>query len=122
MEDYKKYETTNISDLKEEVKRMNKHALFEMAWRLEEVPDVVDPQEQGVWQDYWYERAAKVGHVDAKNRIARRYFDMSCDGAAVEYRQKAGRFYEELSNDFDNGKLNMDDRGYWETAIHTTIS
>ena len=116
MEEYEKYEAMNISDLKEEVKRMNKHALFEMAWRLKEVPEVVDPQEQGVWQVYWYERAAKAGHVDAKSRIARQYFDMSCDGAAVEYRQKAGRYYEELSNDFDNGKLNMDDRGYGETA------
>jgi hypothetical protein len=116
MEEYEKYETMNISVLKEEVKRMNKHALFEMAWRLNEVPEVVDPQEQGVWQTYWYERAAKAGHVDAKSRIARFYYDMSCDGAAVENRKKAYRYYAELSNDFDCENLSKDDRGFGETA------
>jgi len=107
----------NISDLKEEVNnRTNKHAMFEMAWRLNEVPCVVDHMEQNVWRPYWYERAAKAGHVDAKSRIARMYYDMSYDGAAVEYRQKSVKYYKELSDDLDDGKLNRDDMGYGETA------
>ena len=115
MEECEKYETMDISVLKEEVKRMNKHALFEMAWRLNEVlPD--EPIDKNVWRGFWTERAAKAGHADAKYRIAHTFYKISSNGAVIEYRQKAYSYFSELSDDFDCGKLDEYDMEFGQLA------
>ena len=117
MEEYEKYEKMPFPELERQVRQANKHALFEMAWRLDEfMPGVTDPVVRNAWENIWWEKAATAGHVDAKGRIANNYHARSFGGAAVEYRQKAFRYYEEISNDLDNGKLDEVYRGLGEKA------
>jgi hypothetical protein len=102
------YENMNISEVLRLAKQGNGDALFEMAWRLEAMPSdlpVNDPAYRCAWQDYWFERAADTGHIDARSRYARslinRVFDAEC-------RQKAMKYFESLVRDFDAGKLKGD--------------
>jgi len=111
------YENMHDSEVQRLAKQGNKDALFEMAWRLDEVlPGEYNLVERTAWDNIWYEKAAEAGHVDAKSRIAHNYYMMSYNGAAVKYRQMAMKYYQELSNDLDSGKLDGDDRDFGETA------
>ena len=114
MANYEKMSTSEVQIL---AKQGDKNALFEMAWRLDEVlPGDYNLLERSAWNNYWSEKAAKVGHAGAKSQIAHMYYKMSYDGAAVKYRQMAMKYYQELSDDFDAGKLDEEDRDCGETA------
>jgi len=102
------YEKMDIREVERRAKQKDGDALFEMAWRLESMPSELpnnDPAYRCAWQDYWFEKAADTGHVDARSRYARslinRIFDAEC-------RQKAMKYFEGLAKDFDAGKLKGD--------------
>ena len=101
------YEKMSASEVQRLAKQGNKDALFEMVWRLELLPPEHrnDPVERCAWQDYWFEKAANAGHVDAKIRYARSLIDRVMN---AEDRQKAMGYFQSLSEDFDAGKLNRD--------------
>jgi len=98
----------------EEVERLAKQnppdidALYEMAWRLESplYTGGNDPVERCAWQDYWFEKAADAGHIDAKRRYGRSLIDRIMDPSC---RKKAIKYFKELSDDFDSGKLSSKD-------------
>jgi len=103
MVDYEKMSTSEVQKL---ARQGDKEALYEMVWRLELVSgggnDLV---ENCAWQDYWFEKAADAGHIDAKSRYARSLLDRIMN---AEDRQKAMRYFESLVADFDAGKLSKD--------------
>jgi len=115
---YEIYAEMSASEVQRFAKQGDKHALFEMAWRINEIlPGEYNLVEQSAWNNIWFEKAAEAGHIDAKSRIAQNYYMMSYNGAAVKYRQKAVKYYQELSDDLDNGKLlDKEEQGYGETA------
>ena len=98
---------TPVDRVKKLAKDRNKNAYYEMAWRLELLPakDRNDPVESCAWQDYWFEKAADAGHVDARSRYARSLLDRIMN---EEDRKKAMRYFESLVADFDAGKLNKE--------------
>lgn len=61
--------------------------------------------ERCAWQDYWFEKAADAGNVDAKSRYARSLIDRPLD---AEWRKKAFGYFQSIMNDFDGGKLTAD--------------
>lgn len=100
------YENASISTVMQDAKRGVGDALYEMVWRYEEaMPSELpknDPVYNSAWQDYWFEKAADKGHIEAKGRYARslinRIFDADCH-------KKAKKYFEELVNDYDADKL-----------------
>ena len=95
------YENMNASEVQRLAKQGNKDALYEMAWRMP--PDVQsDPVESCAWQDYWFEKAADAGSIDAKSRYARSLVDRIMN---AEDRQKAMKYFESLLDDYNAGKL-----------------
>ena len=95
------YENMSDSEVQRLAKHGDKEALYEMAWRMP--PDVQrDPVESCAWQDYWFEKAADAGNIDAKSRYARSLLDRLMN---AEDRQKAFRYFEGLVKDLDSGKL-----------------
>jgi len=103
------YENMNLSEVQRLAKQGDGDALFEMAWRLEAMPSELpnDPVYRSTWQDYWFERAADTGHIDARSRYARslinRPFDAQC-------RQKAMDYFGSLVTDYYAGKLKGDSK------------
>ena len=95
------YENMKLSEVQKLAKQGNKDALYEMAWRM---PSDVqcDPVESCAWQDYWFEKAANAGNVDAKSRYARSLLERVMN---AEDRQKAMQYFESLLVDYDAGKL-----------------
>ncbi len=95
------YEHMNISEVHRLAKQGDKDALYEMAWRM---PSDVqkNPVESCAWQDYWFEKAADAGNIDAKSRYARSLVNRIMN---AEDRQKAMCYFESLVNDFDAGRL-----------------
>ena len=117
MADYESYEKLSASEVQRLAKQGDKDALFEMAWRLNEVlPGEYNPVERSAWDNIWWEKAAKAGHIDAKSRIAQNSYVRSYDGAVTKYRQMAMKYYQELSDDLDAGKLSEDEEDYGKTA------
>ena len=103
------YEKISASEVQRLAKQGDKDALYEMAWRTELMPagDRNNPVESCAWQDYWFEKAADAGHIDAKSRYARsliqRVMDKDC-------RKKAMGYFQSLSDDLDAGKLSGEQR------------
>ena len=97
-------DNTPIAEVQRLAKKGNRNALYEMAWRLELLPakDRNDPVESCAWQDYWFEKAADAGHVDARSSFARSLIDRVMN---ADDRRKAMRYFESLVSDFDAGKL-----------------
>ena len=106
MIDYK-----NLSDSEAQwlAKLSDKEALNEMAYRLELLPAAVrnDPVERCAWQDYWWEKAAAAGHVDAKNTYALSLINRVMN---IEDRQNAMGYFQSIVDDFDAGKLSKDEQ------------
>ena len=119
------FETMPLLEVQKKAERKNKDlpdykdACCEMIWRSSE-SELMLPEHRGnqveecAWQDFWFERAADAGHIDAKGTFARsllieRVIDK-------EYREKAFRYYQSLSDDFDAGKLIGDDWGWGPIA------
>jgi hypothetical protein len=100
------YEKMDGSEVKRLAKQGNdKEALFEMSWRPELMPSGVDSQDpvyRCAWQDYWFEKAADAGNIDAKSRYARSLVDRIMN---AEDRQKAMKYFESLLADYNAGKL-----------------
>ena len=107
------YENLSTPEVQKLVKAGDNAAMFEMAWRLELLPDrdKDNPVERCAWQDYWFEKAADAGNVDARFRYARSLIDRIMD---KEDRQKAMKYFQSLVDDLSAGKLNKDqqDDGY----------
>ena len=118
-------ETTPLAIVEEKAERKNKYeqdykdACCEMIWRFGE-SDLMLPEHRGnqvgecAWQDFWFERAADAGHIDAKGTFARsllieRVIDK-------EYREKAFLYYQSLVDDFDTNQLIGDDEGWGPIA------
>ena len=102
------YENMHISKVQELAKQGDKEALYEMVWRHGELIPTADAVEQCAWQDYWYEKAANEGHIDAKLRYAQSLISRPIN---AEDRQKAMKYFQSLVNDLDAGKLlNKDDQ------------
>ena len=102
------YEHMEIFEVKQLVRQGNADAMYEMAFRHSECLPLVDrnnPVERCAWQDYWFEKAADAGHIEAKSRYARSLINRIFD---AEYRKKAMKYFESLVNDFDSGKLSAD--------------
>ena len=104
MVDYEKMSASEVQGL---ARQGDKDALYEMAWRIELLPvgDRDKPVECCAWQDYWCEKAADAGNVEAKARYARSLLDRVMN---AEDRQKALCYFQSLADDFDAGKLNAD--------------
>ena len=99
------YENATTSEVQHLAKQGDKDALYEMAWRMP--PDVQsDPVDSCVWQDIFFEKAANAGHIDAKRRYGRSLIDRIMD---AEYRRKAIKYFQELSDGYDSGKLSSQD-------------
>ena len=103
---YMSYENMRISDVQRLAKQGDKEALYEMVWRHEELIPGADPIEQCAWQDYWYEKAANAGHIDAKFRYAQSLISRVMN---AEDRQKAMIYFQNISDDYDAGKLITED-------------
>jgi len=105
------YEKISNEEVKRLAKQRDKDALYEMVWRFDElmpakVRDI--PVERCAWQDYWFEKAANAGHIDAKYSFAQSLINRVMN---AEDRQKAMKYFLSLSDDFDADKLlNDDDR------------
>ena len=101
------YENMAIQEVQRLARQGDGDALYEMAWRTELMPpeDRNDPIESCAWQDYWFERAAATGHIDARSRYARSLKDRIMN---AEDRQKALGLFEGLVADFDAGRLSKD--------------
>jgi TPR repeat protein len=100
------YENMKVSEVVGLAKQGNGGALFEMAWRFEVMPSEIsanDPSYRCAWQDYWFEKAADAGHIDARSRFARSLINRIFD---ADDRKKAMKYFESLAKDFDAGKLN----------------
>jgi len=97
----------------EEVQRLAKQgdmeALYEMVWRLELLsPEHVNnPVENCAWQDYWFEKAANAGHIEAKFRYAQSLISRIMN---KDDRQKAMGYFQSLVDDFDAGKLSEEQK------------
>ena len=101
MENIQKLGTSEVEAL---AKEKNMDALYEMAWRMP--PEVqCNPVESCAWQDYWFEKAADAGNIEAKCQYARSLINRIVD---AEYRQKAMNYFQSLVDDFDAGKLTKD--------------
>ena len=98
------YENKSTSDVQRLARQGDKHALYEMAWRIDLLPDVErkNPIEGYAWRSYWWKKAADAGHINARFRYARLLIDRPIN---FEDRQEAMNYYQSLSNDFDNGQL-----------------
>jgi len=95
------YENMGTSEVERLAKHGDKDALYEMAWRMP--ADVQrNPVESCAWQDYWFEKAADAGNIDAKSRYARSLVDRIMN---AEDRQKAMKYFESLLADYNAGKL-----------------
>ena len=92
-------------EVEELARQRNKDALFKMAWQP---PDDVKNSHMDhlAWQNYWFEKAADAGHVDAKYRYAK---SLLAFPLSIVYRNKAMRLFQSLVNDFDAGKLFSDE-------------
>ena len=101
------YENMSTSEVQRLARQGDRDALYEMAWRLELLPvsDRNNPVENCAWQDYWFEKAADAGNIDAKSRYARSLIDRVMN---AEDRQKAMGYFQSLAGDFDAGKLRGD--------------
>ena len=97
------YENLSTPEVQRLVKQGDSNAMFEMEWRLELTSD--DPSDRCAWQDYWFEKAADAGHVDAKSRYADSLLDRIMN---AEDRQKAMKYFQSLVDDFDAGKLSKE--------------
>ena len=98
------YEQMSTQEVQRLAKQGDKDALYEMVWRIPtEVKN--NPVECCAWQDYWFEKAADSGHIDAKSRYARSLINR-IDNA--ECRQKAIGYFQSLVDDFDAGELTGD--------------
>jgi hypothetical protein len=107
----------STSEVQRLTKQGDKDVLFAMRLKLDEIlPGKYNSIERTAWNNIWLAKAAEAGHADAKYQMAHAFYRMSYNGAAVEYRQKAFRYYEELSNNFDNGKLDEVYRGLGKNA------
>jgi len=102
------YENISASEALRLAKQGDKEALNEMVWRLEFLPAESrnNPVEQCAWQDYWFEKAANAGHTDAKFRYAQSLINRVMN---AEDRQKAMKYFQSLSDDFNAGKLKSED-------------
>ena len=103
------YENTSTFEVQRLAKQGDKDALYEMAWRMELMPATIErdnPVERCAWQDFWFEKAADAGHVEAKSRYARSLVTREFN---VENRKKTMRYFQSLSDDFDAGRLSNDD-------------
>ena len=91
----------STSEVQRLARQNDKDALFEMVMRVpRDIED--DPVESCAWQDYWFERAAEAGHVDAKCRYAMSLINRIMN---AEDRQKAIKYFQSLSDDYDAGRL-----------------
>lgn len=101
---FKSMENYNTGDVQRLAKQGDCNALYEMAWRIELMPSGQgNPVEQCAWQDYWFEKAADAGHIEAKARYARSLRERPPD---EEYRKTAMRYFDDVACDFFTGKLN----------------
>ena len=103
------YEKMSASEVQRLAKQGDKDALLEMVWRIELMPagDRENPVERCAWQDFWFEKAADAGNVDAKGRYARALIERVMNADA---RQKAMGYFQSLSDDFDAGRLSAEQR------------
>ena len=100
------YEDKDISELQRLVKQKDGEAMYEMAWRMEALPPEIprnDPTYFCAWQDYWWGKAADVGHVTAKLTYARSMIDDR--PFDLEWHRKAKSYFESVVSDYDAGKL-----------------
>jgi len=102
------YENTNTSEVKRLAKQGDKDALYEMAWRRELMPfpDTGNGVENCAWQDYWWEKAAEAGNIEAKGRLARSLINRIIN---ADDRQKAHKYLESLVADYNAGKIDKDE-------------
>lgn len=103
------YKKKTLSEVEILARQDDGDALYEMAWRPEAKPTDIprnDPVYNCAWQDYWWGKAADVGHADARDRYARSLVnDRPFDS---EWRQKAMGYFEESVREYDAGKLKED--------------
>jgi len=106
MIDYEKISALEVQML---AKQGDEEALFEMAYRFELMPsgDKGNSVEECAWQDYWLEKAADAGQINAKMNYA---YSLGNRPPDKEYCQKSMKYYQELSNDFDAGKISDEKR------------
>jgi len=115
MEDYEKMD---ILEVERRAKQGDKNALCEMAWRSGE-SKLMHSEHRGnqveecAWEDYWLEKAADEGHIDAKGSYARSLVNRIMD---EDCRQKAFFYFQSLVDDFDADKLVGDDEGWGPIA------
>jgi len=101
------YERMSPSEVQLLAKRGDKKALYEMAWRMELMPgNRNNPSESCAWQDFWFEKAANAGYIEAKSRYARSLADRI---PYAEYRQKAVHYFQSIVEDFDAGRFGAED-------------
>ena len=106
MLDYKKMSTDEVQRI---AKQGDKDALYELAWRVDLLPPEHrdDPVESAAMQDYWLEKAADAGHIEAKGTYAYSLINRIMN---AEDRQKAMKYFQSLVEDFDAGRLSADQR------------
>ena len=102
------YEQMNIQEVQRLAKQGDRDALYEMAWRMEIMPfpDQGDGIENCAWQDFWWEKAADAGNIDAKSRYARSLINRVFD---ADDRNKAMEYFISLVTDFNAGKFDGDE-------------
>jgi hypothetical protein len=99
------YEKISASEVQRLARQGDRDALYEMVWRHEEflpAGDRNNPAERCAWQDYWFEKAAGAGIVDAKSRYANSLVDRVMN---AEDRQKAMSLFQSLADALKAGKL-----------------
>jgi len=106
------YEDMSTSEVQRLARQRNKDALYEMAWRIPSGYGA-SPAEHCAWQDYWWEKAADAGHIEAKGRLARSLINRIFD---VDDRNKAMGYFENLVRDLDSGKF-AGNKDYEEDGI-----
>lgn len=105
------YENTYTFKVHALAKDGDKDAMFEMTKRIDDIlPDVKDPMERNAWEDIWCEKAAEAGHVEAKFLVARAHMDKPYDGPVNKYHKIAKKYFQELSDEYNKGRLSGGDK------------
>ena len=100
------YENMDTLKVEKIAKQGYKDALYEMVWRIP-LEYKKDPVKSCAWQDYWFEKAADAGHIEAKTRYSGSLINRVMNEGD---RQKAMKYLQSLVDDFVDGKLSKDEQ------------
>jgi len=107
---------TPLSEVKELAKLVNrgkegyKEALVEMGFRFEEMQPLGVEVEERIWQNYWFEKAAKAGHIEAHREHTNTIINNIYHVMDPEWRREAMDYFQSFVKDVDADKLSEEQK------------